>query len=90
MMENEFQMSMIGEPAFFLGIQVKQTTEGTLHLTVTLKLLHALYIVKQFNESSGISNKVLSLGFRILLLLCWILLAFQMLTIRALLLLAIF
>jgi hypothetical protein len=29
MMKNEFQMSMIGELTFFLGIQVKQTKEGT-------------------------------------------------------------
>jgi hypothetical protein len=29
MMENEFQMSMIEEQTFFLGIQVKQTKEGT-------------------------------------------------------------
>jgi hypothetical protein len=28
MMENEFQMSMMGELSFFLGIQVKQTKEG--------------------------------------------------------------
>jgi hypothetical protein len=28
MMENEFQMSMIGELTFFLGIQVKQMKEG--------------------------------------------------------------
>jgi hypothetical protein len=28
MMENEFQMSMIGELIFFLGIQVKQKKEG--------------------------------------------------------------
>jgi hypothetical protein len=28
MMENEFQMSMMGELTFFLGIQVKQTKEG--------------------------------------------------------------
>jgi hypothetical protein len=27
MMENEFQMSMMGELTFFLGIQVKQTKE---------------------------------------------------------------
>jgi isopentenyldiphosphate isomerase len=27
-MENEFQMSMMGELTFFLGIQVKQTKEG--------------------------------------------------------------
>jgi hypothetical protein len=29
MMENEFQMSMIGELTFFLGIQVKQIKKGT-------------------------------------------------------------
>jgi hypothetical protein len=29
MMEKEFQMSMIGELTFFLGIQVKQTKKGT-------------------------------------------------------------
>jgi hypothetical protein len=28
MMENEFQMSIIGELTFFLGIQVKQTKES--------------------------------------------------------------
>jgi hypothetical protein len=29
MMENEFQMSMVGEQTFFLGIQVKQMKQGT-------------------------------------------------------------
>jgi hypothetical protein len=29
MMESEFQMSMMGELTFFLGIQVKQTKQGT-------------------------------------------------------------
>jgi hypothetical protein len=29
MMENGFQISMMGELTFFLGIQVKQTKEGT-------------------------------------------------------------
>jgi hypothetical protein len=29
MMENEFQMSMMGKLAFCLGIQVKQTKQGT-------------------------------------------------------------
>jgi hypothetical protein len=28
-MENEFQMSMMGELTFFLGIQVKQMKQGT-------------------------------------------------------------
>jgi hypothetical protein len=29
MMKNEFQMSMMGELTFFLGIQVKQMKQGT-------------------------------------------------------------
>jgi hypothetical protein len=29
MVESEFQMSMMGEITFFLGIQVKQTKQGT-------------------------------------------------------------
>jgi hypothetical protein len=29
MKENEFQMSMMGELTFFLGIKVKQTKQGT-------------------------------------------------------------
>jgi hypothetical protein len=29
MMESKFQMSMMGELTFFLGIQVKQTKQGT-------------------------------------------------------------
>jgi hypothetical protein len=43
------------------------------------RLPHALHIVKQFSESLGISNKLLSLGFGILLPLRKILLAFWML-----------
>jgi hypothetical protein len=46
------------------------------------RLPHALRIVKQFSESAGISNKLLSLGFGILLLVRWILLAFRMLILR--------
>jgi hypothetical protein len=29
MIENEFQMSMVGEPTLFLDIQVKQMNQGT-------------------------------------------------------------
>jgi hypothetical protein len=43
------------------------------------KLPHALHIGRQFSESSGISNTLLSLGFGILFLLPLILLAFLML-----------
>jgi hypothetical protein len=46
------------------------------------RLSHALHIGWQFSESSGISNTLLSLGFGILLLLHWILLAFPMLILR--------
>jgi hypothetical protein len=60
------------------------------------RLSHVLHIVKQFSESLGISNKLLSLGFGIMLL-HWILLAFWMLILlevvlieRALLILATF
>jgi hypothetical protein len=43
------------------------------------RLPHALHIGRQFSEFSGTSNTPLSLGFGILLLLRWILLAFLML-----------
>jgi hypothetical protein len=60
-------------------------------------LSHTLHIRRQFRESSGISNTLLTLGFDILLLLHLILLAFPLLilwgvglTERALLILVIF
>jgi hypothetical protein len=46
------------------------------------RLSHALHTGRQFSEPSGISNTLLSLGFGILLLLRWILLAFPMLILR--------
>jgi hypothetical protein len=46
------------------------------------RLPHAIRIRWQFSESSGISNTHSSLGFGILLLLHWILLAFLMLLLR--------
>jgi hypothetical protein len=45
-------------------------------------LANALRIGWQLSESSGTSNTHLSLGFDILLLLCWILLAFLMLILQ--------
>jgi hypothetical protein len=63
----------------------------------TFRLPHALQTRRSFNESSGTSNKLLSLGFGILFPLHWILLVFRMLILlvvgmieRALLLLVIF
>jgi transcription elongation factor GreA-like protein len=45
MMENEFQMFMMGELTFFLGIQVKQTDESIfIHQTKYMKDL-----MKKFN-----------------------------------------
>jgi isopentenyldiphosphate isomerase len=45
MMENEFQMSMMGELTFFLGIQVKQMKQGTfIHQAKYTKNL-----IKKFN-----------------------------------------
>jgi hypothetical protein len=149
MMESVFQMSMMGELTFFLGIQVKQMKQGTmvhqakymkdlmnkfnmvklkpvstlmssatslgldedgeavdqreymskigslLYLTVTrwtFSLLwgcarafrhpHALRIGRQFSGFLCISNTLLSLGFGILLLLRWMLLAFPMLILQ--------
>jgi hypothetical protein len=140
MIESEFQMSMMGDLTFFLGIQVKQTKQGAIvhqakytkdlikkfnmaelkpvstpmssaaslgpdengeavdqreyrsmisslpYLTATrpdIQLTgHALHIGRQFSEFSGMSNTLLSLGFGILLLLRWILLAFLMLILR--------
>jgi hypothetical protein len=45
----------------------------------TFKLLHAPHIGQPFSESLGILNKLLNLGFGILLLLRYILLAFLVL-----------
>jgi hypothetical protein len=45
MMENEFQMSMMGELTFFLGIYVKQTKQDTfVHQAKYMK-----YLMKKFN-----------------------------------------
>jgi hypothetical protein len=45
MMDNEFQMSLMGELTFFLGIQVKQTKEGIfIHQAKYTKVL-----MKKFN-----------------------------------------
>jgi hypothetical protein len=44
-MENEFQMSIMGELTFFLGIQVKQTKQGIfIH-----QVKYTKYLMKKFN-----------------------------------------
>jgi hypothetical protein len=45
MMENEFQMSMMGELTFFLGIQVKQMKQGTF----VHQAKYTMDLIKKFN-----------------------------------------
>jgi hypothetical protein len=45
MIEKEFQMSMMGELTFFLGIQVKQTKQGTF----THQAKYTMNLIKKFN-----------------------------------------
>jgi hypothetical protein len=45
MMEKEFQMSMMGELTFFLGIQVKQTQQGTF----VYQANYTMDLMKKFN-----------------------------------------
>jgi hypothetical protein len=45
MMESEFQMSMMGELTFFLGIQVKQTKQGTF----VHQAKYTMDLIKKFN-----------------------------------------
>jgi hypothetical protein len=51
-------------------------------LSCAFSLPHALHIGRQFSKFSAISNTLLGLGFVILLLLRWILMAFPMLILR--------
>jgi hypothetical protein len=53
MMEKEFQMSMMGELTFFLGIQVKQTKQGTfVHQAKYTKDLMKKFNMAEFNPVS--------------------------------------
>jgi hypothetical protein len=53
MMEKEFQMSMMGELTFFLGIQVKQTKQGTfVHQAKYTKDLMKKFNMAKFNPVS--------------------------------------
>jgi hypothetical protein len=53
MMKNEFQMSMMGELTFFLGIQVKQTKQGTfVHQAKYTKDLMKKFNMAEFNPVS--------------------------------------
>jgi hypothetical protein len=63
MMESEFQMSMMGELTFFLGIQVKQTKQGTfVHQAKYTKDLMKKFKIAELRPVSTPMSSVASLG----------------------------
>jgi hypothetical protein len=63
MMESEFQMSMMGELTFFLGIQVKQTKQGTfVHQTMYTKDLMKKFNMAELKPVSTLMSSAASLG----------------------------
>jgi hypothetical protein len=63
MMESEFQMSMMGELTFFLGIQVKQTEQGTfVHQAKYTKDQIMKFNMAKLKPVSTLMSSVASLG----------------------------
>jgi hypothetical protein len=63
MMVSEFQMSMMGELTFFLGIQVKQTKQGTfVHQTKYMKDLMKKFNMAELKPVSTSMSSAASLG----------------------------
>jgi hypothetical protein len=63
MMESEFQMSMMGELTFFLGIQVKQTKQGTfVHQAKYTKDLMKKFNMAELKLVSILMSSTASLG----------------------------
>jgi hypothetical protein len=63
MMENEFQMSVMGELTFFLGIQVKQMKQGTfVHQAKYTKDLMKKYHMAELKPVSTLMSTATSLG----------------------------
>jgi hypothetical protein len=63
MMESEFQMSMMGELTFFLGIQVKQTKQGTfVHQAKYMKDLMKKFNMAELKPVSTPMSSTASLG----------------------------
>jgi isopentenyldiphosphate isomerase len=63
MMENKFQMSIMGELTFFLGIQVKQMKQGTfMHQARYRKDLMKKYIMAELKPVSTPMSTATSLG----------------------------
>jgi hypothetical protein len=62
-MENEFQMSMMGELTFFLGIHVKQTKQGTFaHQAKYTKDLMKKFNMAELKPVSILMSSTASLG----------------------------
>jgi hypothetical protein len=63
MVESEFQMSMIGELNFFLGIQVKQTKQGTfVHQAKYMNDLMKKFNMAELKPVSTLMSPTASLG----------------------------
>jgi hypothetical protein len=63
MMESEFQMSMMGEQTFFLGIQVKQTKQDTfVHQAKYMKDLMKKFNMVELKPVSTLMSSPASLG----------------------------
>jgi isopentenyldiphosphate isomerase len=63
MIESEFQMSMMRELTFFLGIQVKQTKQGTfVHQAKYMKDLMKKFNMVELKPVSTPMSSVTSLG----------------------------
>jgi hypothetical protein len=63
MMESEFQMSMMGELTFFLGIQVKETKQGTfVHQAKYTKDLMKKFNMAELKPVSTPMSSTASLG----------------------------
>jgi hypothetical protein len=73
-------MSMIDSLLYLTA--TRPDIQFTVGLCARFQTSHTLHIRRQFCGFSGISNTLLSLGFGILLLLHWILLAFPLLILR--------
>jgi hypothetical protein len=63
MMESEFQMSMMGELTFFLGIQVKQIKQGTfVHQAKYTKDLMKKFNMVELKPMPTLMSSAASLG----------------------------
>jgi isopentenyldiphosphate isomerase len=63
MMENEFQMSMMGELTFFLGIQVKQMNQGTfVHQAKYMDYIMEKFNMAELKPVSTLMSTATSLG----------------------------